>query len=146
MTGTGRACPSCGSENRDDARFCWSCGVALDQPASTGEKRRTVTILFCDATSSTELGERMDPESLRNLMTRYFDVMSEIVDFHGGVVEEFIGDAVIAIVGVAGLHEDDALRWLRAGAEIRDRLASLEHEIRAAQGATIEWRMGINTG
>src|SRR4029079_14347433 len=85
-------------------------------------------------------------ESLRNLMTRYFDVMSEIVDFHGGVVEKFIGDAVMAIFGVPALHEDEATRTCRARAEIRDRLASLAHEIRAAQGATIEWRMGINTG
>lgn len=146
MTAVGRACPNCGSDNRDDARFCWSCGAALDQLPPTGERRRTVTILFCDATSSTALGERMDPESLRNLMTRYFDVMSEIVEFHGGVVEKFIGDAVMAIFGVPILHEDDALRACRAGVEIRDRLASLEHQIRADQGATIEWRMGINTG
>ena len=110
------------------------------------ETRKTVTVLFCDATSSTALGERIDPESLRGLMTRYFDVMREVIEFHGGVVEKFIGDAVMAVFGVPVVHEDDALRACRAGVEIRSRLAGLEAEIQAERGATVEWRMGINTG
>ena len=105
-----------------------------------------MTVLFCDATSSTALGERIDPESLRNLMTRYFDVMRELIEFHGGVIEKFIGDAVMAVFGMPTIHEDDALRACRAAVEIRDRLALLDAQIRAEQGVTIEWRMGVNTG
>jgi len=108
--------------------------------------RKTVTVLFCDATSSTALGEHLDPESLRGLMTRYFDVMREEIEFHGGVVEKFIGDAVMAVFGVPVVHEDDALRAVRAAIGIRDRLAALDAEIRTERGATVEWRMGINTG
>jgi class 3 adenylate cyclase/tetratricopeptide (TPR) repeat protein len=114
--------------------------------AAAAETRKTVTILFCDATSSTALGERIDPESLRTLMTRYFDVMREVIEFHGGVVEKFIGDAVMAVFGVPVVHEDDALRACRAGVEIRSRLAGLEAAIEAERGVTVQWRMGINTG
>jgi class 3 adenylate cyclase/tetratricopeptide (TPR) repeat protein len=118
--------------------------------AATGEAgrevRKTVTVLFCDATASTALGERIDPESLRHLMTRYFDVMREVIEFHGGVVEKFIGDAVMAVFGVPVVHEDDALRAVRAAIGIRDRLAGLDEQIRVERGATVEWRMGINTG
>jgi class 3 adenylate cyclase len=146
MTVAERACPNCGSSNPDRARFCWSCGTALALDAPAVETRKTVTILFCDATSSTALGETMDPESLRNLMTRYFDVMREVIEFHGGVIEKFIGDAVMAVFGVPTIHEDDALRACRAAVEIRDRLALMDTAIRAERGATIEWRIGLNTG
>ena len=147
MTVAERACPNCGSGNPERSRFCWSCGTGLAvEGTAPAETRKTVTILFCDATSSTALGEKLDPESLRNLMTRYFDVMRAVIQFHGGVIEKFIGDAVMAVFGVPTLHEDDALRACRAAVEIRERLASLDAEIRADQGATIEWRMGVNTG
>jgi class 3 adenylate cyclase/tetratricopeptide (TPR) repeat protein len=92
------------------------------------------------------LGERIDPESMRNLMTRYFDVMREVIEFHGGVLEKFIGDAVMAVFGVPIVHEDDALRAVRAAIGIRDRLAALDDQIHAERGATVEWRMGINSG
>jgi class 3 adenylate cyclase/tetratricopeptide (TPR) repeat protein len=118
----------------------------MEVEAPAAETRKTVTVLFCDATSSTALGEKLDPESLRNLMTRYFDVMREVIEFHGGGVEKFIGDAVMAVFGVPTVHEDDALRACRAAVEIRDRLAVLDSEIRTERGATIEWRMGVNTG
>jgi class 3 adenylate cyclase/tetratricopeptide (TPR) repeat protein len=147
MTVAERACPTCGADNPERARFCWSCGSALGvEAAPAAETRKTVTILYCDAISSTALGERIDPESLRSLMTRYFDVMREVIEFHGGVVEKFIGDAVMAVFGVPTVHEDDALRACRAAVEIRDRLAGLDAGIHAERGATVEWRMGINTG
>ena len=117
-------CPSCGATNLPGSRFCSTCAAPMEgatPPAA--ETRKTVTVLFCDATSSTALGERIDPESLRGLMTRYFDVMREVIEFHGGVVEKFIGDAVMAVFGVPVVHEDDALRACRAGVEIRGRLA-----------------------
>jgi class 3 adenylate cyclase/tetratricopeptide (TPR) repeat protein len=139
-------CPSCGAANLPGSRFCSSCATPLaDRPASA-ETRKTVTVLFCDAISSTALGERLDPESIRGLMTRYFDVMREVIEFHGGALEKFIGDAVMAVFGVPVVHEDDAFRACRAAVEIRHRLAALDAHLRADQGATIQWRMGINTG
>jgi class 3 adenylate cyclase/tetratricopeptide (TPR) repeat protein len=140
-------CQSCGAANLPGSRFCSACATSLGAPiAPAAETRKTVTVLFCDATSSTALGERIDPESLRALMTRYFDLMREVIEFHGGVVEKFIGDAVMAVFGVPVVHEDDALRACRAGVEIRNRLAGLDAEIQIERGATVEWRMGINTG
>ena len=78
------------------------------------EVRKTVTILFADVIGSTELGERLDPESLRQVMTRYYDAMRSALERHGGSVEKFIGDAVMAVFGVPMVHEDDALRAIRA--------------------------------
>ena len=141
------ACATCGTENAAAARFCNACGAELALPAAAArETRKTVTVLFIDAVSSTALGEQMDPESLRAVMTRYFDVMREAIEAHGGAVEKFIGDAVMAIFGVPTLHEDDAMRACRAAVEIRQRLNELEPQIRADRGVAIEWRMGINTG
>ena len=139
-------CASCGTENPEGARFCNSCATPLGEVLQARESRKTVTVLFIDAVSSTALGERMDPESMRAVMTRYFDVMRAAIESHGGAVEKFIGDAVMAIFGVPTVHEDDALRACRAAVEIRNRLAELEPQIRADRGVAIEWRAGINTG
>ena len=104
-------CPSCATENPPGFRFCGSCGAALDpQPSETRETRKTVTVVFCDVTGSTALGERLDPESLRSVMARYFEAMRGVIEHYGGTVEKFIGDAVMAVFGVPTLHEDDALR------------------------------------
>jgi class 3 adenylate cyclase/tetratricopeptide (TPR) repeat protein len=118
----------------------------VDSTTSRRETRKMVTVLFIDAVSSTAVGERMDPESLRAVLTRYFDVMGAAIDAHGGVVEKFIGDAVLAVFGEPTVHEDDALRACRAAVEINRRLAELAPEILADLGVAIEWRMGINTG
>ena len=140
-------CASCGAENAATARFCNSCGTPLGAALEPiRESRKTVTVLFIDAVSSTALGERMDPESMRAVMTRYFDAMREAIESHGGAVEKFIGDAVVAIFGVPTVHEDDALRACRTAIEIRRRLAAMEPQIRADRGVVIEWRAGINTG
>src|SRR5512132_184624 len=122
-------CASCGAENRDGARFCDSCGAALAGVAPVREMRKVVTVLFCDVTGSTALGERIDPESLRRVMARYFETAKTIVERHGGTVEKFIGDAVMAVFGVPAVHEDDALRAVRAAAELRDGLAPLNDEL-----------------
>ncbi len=81
-------CANCGTENQAGSRFCNSCGAPLEAAAPTVDTRKTVTVLFIDATSSTALGERLDPESLRAVMTRYFDVMQEVIEFHGGIGRE----------------------------------------------------------
>ena len=86
--------------------------------------RRTVTVLFADVADSTPLGERLDPETLRQVMSRWFERMSEVLVRHGGTVEKFIGDAVMAVFGIPELHEDDALRAVRAGTDLRVALAS----------------------
>ena len=129
-------CPQCGAENREGARFCDSCAAALTAPAAASEQRKTVTVLFCDVTGSTELGEKLDPEALRALLARYFERMSGIVQHHGGSVEKFIGDAVMAVFGVPVAHEDDALRACRAAAEMRAAFPELGIEF-AKEGAAV---------
>src|SRR5829696_8601465 len=92
--------------------------------------RRTVTVLFADVADSTPLGEQLDPESLRRVMSRFFERMSVVLERHGGTVEKFIGDAVMAVFGLPELHEDDALRAVRAATELREALSLLNDELR----------------
>ena len=130
-------CTSCGHENGAGARFCEECGVPLAAAlARPHELRKTVTVVFCDLAGSTALGESLDPERLRALLGRYFDRMQGIVERHGGSVEKFIGDAVMAVFGVPVLHEDDALRAVRAAIEMRDALPVLG----------LRGRIGVMTG
>src|SRR4051794_1008052 len=140
------ACPNCGAENREEARFCDACGTALGERAALREVRKVVTVLFCDVTGSTALGEQIDPESLRRVMARYFETAKAIVERHGGTVEKFIGDAVMAVFGVPAVHEDDALRAVRAADELRASLADLNDELEGSYGTRLELRMGVNTG
>src|SRR3972149_417383 len=112
------ACPSCGRENSDDARFCRAGATPLAAPEPAREQRKVVTVLFCDLVGSTALGESTDPEALRARMRRYFDDLRAIIERHGGMVEKFVGDAVMAVFGIPVSHEDDALRAVRAAAEM----------------------------
>jgi class 3 adenylate cyclase/tetratricopeptide (TPR) repeat protein len=139
-------CPSCGQENPADAKFCNSCGASLAAPVPATEQRKVVTVLFSDVTGSTALGERLDPESLRHVLARYFDLASRVVERHGGSVEKFIGDAVMAVFGVPQVHEDDALRAVRAANELRKALDPLNAELERDYGTTLAVRIGINTG
>ncbi len=102
--------------------------------------------MFCDVVESTALGERLDPETVRRVMSLYFDEMRRAVERHGGTVEKFIGDAVMAVFGVPKLHEDDALRAVRAAQEMSAALQDLNGEVGAAWGVTIAARIGVNTG
>jgi len=108
--------------------------------------RRTVTVLFADVADSTPLGERLDPETLRLVMSRWFERMSEVLERHGGTVEKFIGDAVMAVFGIPDLHEDDGLRAVRAATELRNALARLNEELEGELGVRIGIRVGVNTG
>src|SRR5262249_49200611 len=108
--------------------------------------RKTVTVLFCDVTGSTSLGERMDPETLRRVMLEYFDEMRAAIERHGGTVEKFIGDAVMAVFGVPVVHEDDALRAVRAADEMRRSLSRLNNLLDERFGVRLEVRIGITTG
>src|SRR3954463_10360862 len=114
--------------------------------SATAAVRKTVTVLFCDLVGSPELGERLDPESLRSLMGRWHETMSAAIERHGGTVEKFIGDAVMAVFGVPLVHEDDALRAVRAAVEMRARLGKLSNELYEQFGVRLEWRIGVNTG
>ncbi|MGB2875579.1 MAG: adenylate/guanylate cyclase domain-containing protein [Gaiellaceae bacterium] len=138
-------CPSCGQENAPDARFCNACGAELAVPYAQ-EVRKTVTVVFADVTGSTALGERLDPESFRRVMARYFEVARGCLERHGGTVEKFIGDAVMAVFGVPTVHEDDALRALRAAAELRDSLEGLNQQLEHDYRVSLQLRIGVNTG
>jgi class 3 adenylate cyclase/tetratricopeptide (TPR) repeat protein len=130
-------CASCGHANGEGAKFCEQCGFSFAAaPAREREQRKTVTVLFCDVAGSTSMGETLDPERLRVLLARYFQRMKAIVESHGGTVEKFIGDAVMAVFGVPVVHEDDALRAVRAAAEMRD----------AVHGLGIQAEIGVTTG
>jgi class 3 adenylate cyclase len=111
-----------------------------------GEARKTVTIVFTDVTGSTSLGEQLDPEALRGVMARYFETAQTVLERHGGTVEKFIGDAVMAVFGIPTMHEDDAVRAVRAAAELRDKLETLNVELEQERGVRIALRTGVNTG
>ena len=108
--------------------------------------RKTVTALFCDIDESVALGERVDPEALRIILARYFEEMSAVLERHGGTVEKYIGDAIVAIFGVPKAHEDDALRAVRAAVAMRVRLAQLNAELAREREVTLELQIGIDTG
>lgn len=110
------------------------------------QSRTTVTILFTDVVGSTSLGERLDPEILRRVLTTYFDRMRAVLERHGGTVEKYIGDAIVAVFGIPELREDDALRAVRAAAEMRTALEELNRDVEGRHGVRIEARTGVNTG
>ena len=139
-------CAQCGEDNPARARFCLSCGSPLATSGVGREVRKTVTVVFSDLVGSTPLGERLDPESLREVITRYYDRAAEVLARHGGTVAKFIGDAVMAVYGIPRLHEDDALRAVRGAAELGDALAELNGELEAAWGVRLALRTGVNTG
>ena len=142
-----QVCPSCGEVNPDRFGFCGVCGSPLTVAAETAtETRKIVTVLFCDLVDSTKLGGRLDPEVLRTVMSRYFDATKAAIERHGGTVEKFIGDAVMAVFGVPRVHEDDALRAARAAIDIKNMLGALNDELHSRHGVTLHTRIGINTG
>ena len=140
-------CSTCGRENAAESRFCASCGSLLTEPGrGATETRKIVTVLFSDLAGSTALGDELDPESLRQLMTRYFQEMEVVLRRHGGTTEKFIGDAIMAVFGVPRLHEDDALRAVRAAVAMRRALEGVNEEFEDHWGVRILTRTGVNTG
>jgi class 3 adenylate cyclase/tetratricopeptide (TPR) repeat protein len=140
------ACPVCGKDNREGAKFCDECAAPLASTSAPREARKTVTVVFCDVIGSTAMGERLDPESMRRAMSRYFEAMRSPLERHGGTVEKFIGDAVVAVFGVPQVHEDDALRAVRAAQEMRQALQDLNKELERDLGFGFAARIGVNTG
>ena len=169
-----RPCPSCSAPNADDARFCGQCGTSLAslcarcgeplppdvrfcpacgapvEPAGAvagpGHERKLVTVLFADVVESTGLGERLDPEHLKQVLDAYFEAMRTAIEAEGGTVEKFIGDAVMAVFGVPAAHEDDAARALRAALRMRTALERLNRTLEEREGVELAMRVGVNTG
>ncbi len=133
-------CAVCGTENPREAHFCLRCGAPLAHVAST--ERRIVTVLFADVVDSTPLTGRVDPERMRVLMGDYFAAMRQEVEHHGGIVEKFIGDAIMAVFGVPTVHEDDPDRAVRTAVAMQKRMAALNIQL----GADLHIRIGISTG
>jgi class 3 adenylate cyclase/tetratricopeptide (TPR) repeat protein len=141
-----QVCPNCGEENPDRFRLCGFCGTKLAPEIELEDVRKTVTIVFSDLKGSTSLGESLDTESLREVLNLYFQEMQAALERHGGTVEKFIGDAVMAVFGLPRLHEDDALRAVRAAADMKEGLATLNQRLEASYGVRLENRTGVNTG
>jgi class 3 adenylate cyclase/tetratricopeptide (TPR) repeat protein len=139
-------CNACGHENLAGARFCQACGALIASVPHDAETRKVVTVLFTDVADSTALGERLDPELLRRVMWRYFDAVQAVLERHGGTVEKFIGDAVMAVFGIPSVHEDDPLRAVRAASELGERVRALNVELEPEHGVRILTRTGVNTG
>lgn len=139
-------CSACGSRVAETDRFCANCGAVLRAPAPPQEARRKVSILFLDLVGSTQLAERLDPEPLREILDSYYAMVSACVTEHGGVVEKFIGDAVMAAFGAAVAHEDDAVRAVRAAAAALAALRDLSARFTDRYRVTLEARCGVCTG
>ena len=118
----------------------------MSERGTPRETRRLVTVLFCDVIGSTAFARGLDAESLHGLFAKYFREMRNVVERHGGIVEKFIGDAVMAVFGLPKAHEDDAWRATKAAFEMRAALTPLNQELERSWGVTIATRIGINTG
>jgi len=136
-------CGVCGSPLPDGARFCPSCGAVVSQETATSE-RKIVTVLFADLVDSTGLSQRLDPERAREVLGRFYDVTVEELVALRGKPEKFIGDAVMAVFGLPRVHEDDALRAVRAGLAIRSRVGRLCEELGLPD--PLQLRIGIESG
>src|SRR5215212_1814669 len=141
-------CSSCGETNPARARFCLACGtpIAAEDGAPSREVRKTLSVLFADMAGFTALGERLDQESLRRVMDRFYAEMRGAIEGEGGTVAKFIGDAVMAVWGIPAVSEDDALRGVRASEAMRQALAPLNDDLDARWGVRLALRTGVNTG
>jgi class 3 adenylate cyclase/predicted ATPase len=141
-----QVCPTCGAENEPDSKLCGTCGGTLAARTAARESRKTVTLVFADPKPTSLTGEPPSAEALRDVMTRYFDAMRLALARHGGTVEKFIGDAVMAVFGLPVRHEDDAIRAIRAAAEMQAALPALNDAFREEWGVELRNHVGVNTG
>jgi class 3 adenylate cyclase/tetratricopeptide (TPR) repeat protein len=135
-------CATCGHTNPAEARFCMSCGTPFAAPAAPVEERKVVTSLFCDLAGFTAASEAADPEDVNRVLAGYFRLARAQIEGHGGVVEKFIGDAVVGVFGVPAAREDDPERAVRAGLRICEGAVDL----RGLGKGPLELRVGLNTG
>ncbi len=146
------ACPQCQAEVLADDRFCGKCGQELGQveserevPETKGE-RKYVTVLFSDLSGYTSMSEKLDPEEVKEIMSRIFGEIAQVVARYQGFIEKFVGDAVMALFGVPKVHEDDPVRAIRAAREIHDIVQGLSPEVEKKIGQPISMHTDINTG
>ena len=132
-------CPVCNQENPPGARFCLACGVALEPEAPPQEERRIVSIIFVDLVGSTAQAEVLDPEDVRALLTPYHQLVRREIESFGGVVEKFIGDAIMGVFGAPVAYGDDAERAVRAAFVVRDSVCAMP-------GSNLQIRIAVNTG
>jgi class 3 adenylate cyclase/tetratricopeptide (TPR) repeat protein len=138
-----KACPACGQENPDIARFCMACTTPLAEPAPRQEERKVVTVLFADLVGFTSRSEAMDVEDVRGTLQPYHQLLRKELERYGGTVEKFIGDAVMALFGAPVAHEDDPERAVRAALSIQDAVARLRED---DPRLDLHLRIGVNTG
>src|SRR5688572_4123370 len=138
-----QVCPACGEENPERARFCLGCGGALEEAPAATEERKVVSVLFVDLVGFTDRSDRADPEDVRATLRPYHARLKEEIERFGGVVEKFIGDAVMAVFGAPVAHEDDAERAVRAGLRILQAIEELNEERPASDLAV---RAAVTTG
>jgi class 3 adenylate cyclase/tetratricopeptide (TPR) repeat protein len=137
-----KTCPACGADNAADARFCSNCGARLEEPTVPHEERKLVSVLFVDLVGSTARADGADPEDVREALRLYHAEAKRHIEHHGGVLEKFIGDAVMAVFGAPTAHGDDAERAVRAGLRVLEGIADVNRE----HGLDLAARAAVNTG
>src|SRR5256884_2336133 len=137
-------CPVCGQENPAGFKFCGACGTELDAaPATAREERKVITVLFADLVGFTSRAEKLDPEDVRALLSPYYARLRHELERHGGTVEKFIGDAVVALFGAPVAHEDDPERAVRAALAVRSAVERLNDQ---DAWLDLKIRVGVHTG
>ncbi len=146
-------CPSCGHPYEQDSQFCDECGFRLEEAAKvvkpeTGaeSERKHVTVLFSDLSGYTAMSEKLDPEELKEIMSRIFGEIAQVVAKYEGFIEKFVGDAVMALFGVPKAHEDDPIRAIKVAQEIHELVHALSPEVEKRIEQPISMHTGINTG
>jgi class 3 adenylate cyclase/tetratricopeptide (TPR) repeat protein len=146
-------CPECGKINFNGSNFCSKCGRELERidkqnrkAHETESERKHVTVLFSDLSGYTAMSEKLDPEEVKEITSRIFSEVSQVISKYEGFVEKFVGDAVMALFGVPKTHEDDPVRAIKAAREIHDIVAAISPEVEKRIGQPISMHTGINTG
>jgi class 3 adenylate cyclase len=135
-------CESCGTANPPQSRFCNSCGARIEAAVSPREERKLVSILFVDLVGFTSRSDQADPEDVRDALQLYHSSAKQRIEQHGGVLEKFIGDAVMAVFGAPVAHGDDAERAVRAGLKVLEGIEELNRQ----HGLDLAARGAVNTG
>jgi class 3 adenylate cyclase/tetratricopeptide (TPR) repeat protein len=139
-------CPKCQFDNPEGAKFCIECGHKFGEELAIEGERKQVTVLFSDLSGYTAMSERLDPEEVKNIISRIFGEIAQVVVKYDGSVEKVIGDAVVAFFGVPKAHEDDPVRALRAAREIHEIVNAMSHQFESKVGKPLSMHTGINTG
>jgi class 3 adenylate cyclase len=121
-------CPKCQTDNKEEAKFCNECGHKFGEELAIEGERKQVTVLFSDLSGYTAMSEKLDPEEVKNIMSRVFGEIAQVVVKYDGSIEKFIGDGVVAFFGVPKAHEDDPVRALRAAREIHEIVKAMGHQ------------------